>query len=346
MRKLMSVRPESGSRGMALPGRDLPWKDFFARIKNAWLDHDLSNVAGTLTFFSVLALFPFLLFLVALAGLLMDPHQVASLLEPLTKVAPAAVVQVVGGRLRSLAASRSVGILTGSIVVTLYSASGAMKSLIDALDRAWGVKDSRSYLRRSALALGMTLFTTVFVLAAGVGAVALLPIGNAVGGTPGALLGWLRLPAAAVLMMLLWAVLYWALPDVEQRFRLITPGSVVGVLLWVLASWGFSQYVAHFGSYEVVYGALGGVVILLVWMWISAQVLLLGAEINAILERASRTRQQTESLASAGAVQVKRSALDEQHRFRRTGGPPRPSWTRRMLEVALAALVFRLLERR
>ena len=98
----------------------------------------------------------------------------------------------------------------------------------------------------------------------------------------------------------------WALPDVEQRFRFITPGSVVGVLIWMAASWGFSVYVRNFGSYDATYGALGGVIVLLLWMWISAQALLLGAEINAILEHESAEgkRRGARRLAERGESRV------------------------------------------
>ncbi|HET9452575.1 MAG TPA: YihY/virulence factor BrkB family protein, partial [Aggregicoccus sp.] len=103
----------------------------------------------------------------------------------------------------------------------------------------------------------------------------------------GTVVQWLRLPVAGLLMMFLWACLYYFLPDVEQKFKFLTFGSIVGVLLWVIASWGFSKYVANFGSYDANYGALGGVIVMLMWLWISAQVILLGAEINAILEHKS-----------------------------------------------------------
>jgi membrane protein len=88
-------------------------------------------------------------------------------------------------------------------------------------------------------------------------------------------------------MLLVWAMIYYLLPDVQQEFKFITPGSVVGVIVWLLASWGFSLYVRNFGSYDANYGALGGVIVMLLWMWISAQVILLGAEVNALLEHKS-----------------------------------------------------------
>src|SRR5690606_12844882 len=126
-----------------------------------------------------------------------------------------------------------------------------------------------------------------FTLVAALAAVAAPAIADAIGGPAATAITWRRLPVAGLLMMFVWAVLYWALPDVQQRFRFLTPGAVVGVLIWLVASWGFSLYARNFGSYDATYGALGGVIVMLLWMYISATALLLGAEINAILEHAS-----------------------------------------------------------
>jgi membrane protein len=157
---------------------------------------------------------------------------------------------------------------------------------MSALNTCYAVKETRPFWKTRGIALLMTIFGAVFGVVATAAAVALPAIARRFDGV-GPMVLALRLPAAAVVMMFVWAVLYYALPDVEQRFRFITPGSVAGVLIWLLASWLFSLYVAHFHSYEVTYGALGAGAILLLWMWISTQVLLLGAEINAILEHRS-----------------------------------------------------------
>src|SRR5262249_37352616 len=97
------------------------------------------------------------------------------------------------------------------------------------------------------------------------------------------LINGLRFPVAGLMMMALWSFFYWVLPNMRSRFQLMTPGSIVGVLLWLAASYGFTQYVSNFGKYEAVYGTLGGVIVLLVWMWLSALAVLLGAEINKVL---------------------------------------------------------------
>ena len=133
----------------------------------------------------------------------------------------------------------------------------------------------------------MTLLSGALGLVAALVAIAAAPIADAIGGPIGTAITWLRLPVAGLVMMLLWALVYYVLPDVEQRFRFITPGSVFGVIVWVLASWGFSRYVSSFGSYDKTYGSLAGVIVLLLWMWISALVLLVGAEANALIEHRS-----------------------------------------------------------
>jgi membrane protein len=127
---------------------------------------------------------------------------------------------------------------------------------------------------------------------------------------------WLRLPVAGLLMMFLWATLYYVLPDVEQEFKFITPGSVMGVVVWVLASWGFSLYVTNFGKYEATYGSVGGIIVMLLWMYISSLVLLLGAEVNAVIEHKSEEgkRVGAKLMADRGRTGTKTEEL----------GPPDP----------------------
>lgn len=277
----------SSIRGMRFPGHGMTWKEFLTALKNEWTKDRVSDVAGMVTFFGLLALFPFLLFLVALAGILIDPAQATQLIDQLSRIAPGPVTQILGERVRSLADSKSTGLLTVSALVAIWSASGGISALMRALNTTYGVQESRKFWKTRGIALGMTLFAAGAALVAALLAVAAPPLAKAVGGPLGTLLLWARLPVAGLMMMLLWACLYYFLPDVEQQFRFITPGSVVGVVLWLVASWGFSVYVANFGKYEVTYGALGGMVVMLVWMWISSQVVLLGAEINAVLEHRS-----------------------------------------------------------
>ena len=271
---------------MVLPGKGMGWMEFFKALKNEWTRDDVGDVAGALTFRAILALFPFLLFLVSLAGVIIEPAQAQVLIQELSKVAPQEVTSILGERINSLAQSNPVGLLTVGGVGAVWAASGGVVALMDALNTTYGVKESRPFWKLRGIALLVTLGGAVVAIAAALAVVVTPAIADKLGPV-GTVLTWLRLPIAGVVMMGLWAVLYYLLPDVKQKFRFITPGSVVGVLIWVIASWGFSKYVANFGSYDVNYGAIGGVIVMLLWMWISAQVILLGAEINAILEHRS-----------------------------------------------------------
>ncbi|RKG87869.1 YihY/virulence factor BrkB family protein [Corallococcus terminator] len=272
---------------MVLPGKGMSWKEFFKSLKAEWARDNVGNVAGALTFQGILALFPFLLFLVSLAGVLIDPHQAQQLVQELSRVAPQEVTKILGERLEALANSNPVGLLTIGGVGAVWAASGGIVALMEALNTVYGVEEKRPFWKKRGIALLTTLGTAVTAVLAALVAVVTPAVANKLGEPLSTVIMWLRLPVAGLLMMCLWAYLYYALPDVKQKFKFITPGSVVGVLIWVAASWAFSMYVANFGSYDVNYGAIGGVIVLLLWMWISCQVILLGAEINGILEHKS-----------------------------------------------------------
>ncbi|WNG46451.1 YihY/virulence factor BrkB family protein [Archangium minus] len=272
---------------MVLPGKGMSWKEFFTELKNEYQNDKISNVAGAMTFFGVLALFPFLLFLVALASIIIDPAQAEVLIQELGRVAPEAVTQIVGQRLHDLAAGNNVGLLTVGALGAVWAASGGVVAMMDALNTVYDVEESRPFWKVRGIAIMMTLGGAVLAILSSLAMVATPAVANFLGEPLGTVVTWLRLPFAGLLMMLALALLYYVLPDVKQTFKFISPGSVVGVLIWLVASWGFSVYVRNFGSYDANYGALGGVIVLLLWMWISSQVILLGAEINAVLEHRS-----------------------------------------------------------
>ena len=248
------------------------------------------DVAGSVTFFGVLALFPFLLFLVTLAGLVLQPQQIEQFIREIGNVAPADATRIIAQQIRDIHKSQSVGLLTLGFVGAIWSASGGVVSLMDALNGLHHVEDRRPFWKTRGLAILTTLGASAAILVAALVGVAAGPIAHAFGGPVARVVLWLRLPVAGLLIALVWAVLYQILPDVPRRFRFLTPGSVVAVAIWLIASWGFSFYVLHFGEYNKTYGAIGGAVVMLMWMWISAMVLLAGALINAVLEDLSRGR--------------------------------------------------------
>lgn len=286
---------------MFLPGRDVPWKQF-ARDLYREIDCDnLLDYAGSVAYSAILALFPFLLFVVALAGLVIDPTTIANLVDEIHRVAPAQVAEVVTDRLHALTSGTRPGLLTVSAIGAIWAASSAVSSLTSALNSAYDVHESRPFWKTRGVAILITLVGAVLFIAATAITVATPAVAHKLGWM-GTLILWLRIPVAAAIMLLVIACLYYFLPDVEQKFKFITPGSALAVVIWIIASLGFSLYVSHFGSYEVVYGALGSVIVLMLWMWISAFVILLGAEVNAVIEHYSPEGKRTgaRSMADTG----------------------------------------------
>lgn len=278
--------PARGGAPMRLPGAGMSWK-FFVGLKGELGRDGVTDLAASVTYYGILSLFPFLLMLVAIASLVLTPSTADQLVQQLGRMAPGPATQIVGDRIRQLGSQQNVALLGFGAVLAVWSASGATSALVTALNRCYDVKEQRPWWKVKLIAIGMTLVSGALALFAALVAVAVAPLAHVVGGPLGVAIGWLRLPVAGLVMMLLWALLYYVLPDVEQSFRFITPGSVLGVVVWVLASWGFSEYVSHFGSYDKTYGSLGGVIVLLLWMWISSLVLLVGAETNALIEHRS-----------------------------------------------------------
>jgi membrane protein len=261
---------------MSFPGSGMSAKEFGAALKDKLTRDYLTDWAAAVTYSAVMALFPFLLFLLALASFVIKPDQAESLVDQLSQVAPQEVTKIVGDRIRAIASHGQGGLLTIGAVVALWSASSGMGEVQRALNIVYGVREGRPFWKARGIALLMTLLTSVVAIVAALIAVASPALASAIGGPVGTLIVWLRLPVAGLLMMFLWAVLYYALPDIKQRFKLITPGSVIGVIVWVVASWGFSVYVANFGKYDATYGSVGGIIVMLLWMWISSLVLLFG----------------------------------------------------------------------
>ena len=191
----------------------------------------------------------------------------------------------------------------------------AVVTLMEALNRCYGVRETRRFWARWGLAVLTTAVAGVTGLLA-LGVAFLGPsVAAHVGGSFGLAVRWARLPIAALLVTLLWAFMYWALPNVKTRFRLFTPGALVGALLWVAASAGLNAYVRWSPTYEITYGALGGVIVMLLWMWLSWSAVLIGAEINKVLTS-------TEPLQSSEAAKVRQGKQSNQAALPRTTDAP------------------------
>ena len=254
---------------------------------------DALGLAAQLAYYLILALFPFILVLVSLMGLLGSPELASTVLDYFQRVMPQQVYELIETYTEGIISGRekSPTLLSFGILFTIWSASGAFAALINALNRAYDVQETRPFWKVRGIAILMTLGLSVLIL---VGVLLLVvgePIGRAVADVFG--LGGLfelvwniaRWPVALFFMVFTVALLYYFAPDVEQPFRWITPGGLIGVLLWVLASAAFSFYVNNFGSYNKTYGSIGVVIVLLLYLYISSLTILFGAELNATLVR-------------------------------------------------------------
>jgi membrane protein len=254
---------------------------------------DALGLAAQLAYYLILALFPFILVLVSLMGTFGNKEFASIVLSYFQQVMPEEAYKLIKTYTGNIISGRAEApyLFSFSILFTIWSASGAFAALINALNRAYDVQETRPFWKVRGLAILMTLGVSVLIL---VGVLLLVvgePIGRAIADVFG--LGYLfeliwniaRWPVALFFMVFTVALLYYLAPDVNQPFRWITPGGLIGVLLWVLASVAFSFYVNNFGSYNKTYGSIGVVIILLLYLYISSLTILFGATLNAILVR-------------------------------------------------------------
>ena len=272
----------------------LNWRSFSKRLYKRYEDHGVADSAATLGYYFVFSLFPFLFFLATLTAFI--PHirsSVDTLLERARAFLPSGAMRMIEPHLRGLVATAKPHLLTLGLAAALYSASRGVDSVRTALNRAYDVKESRPLWKTEFIAFGMTVGGGLLVL---VGIAVLVAGGSAglwaarhlyIADSYVSVLRWSRWPITILALMLAAALSYYLLPDVQQKFKFITPGSVIGTLVWFLASWSFGIYVSHFGSYDVTYGSIGGVIVLLTWFYITGFILLMGGEMNAIIEDAS-----------------------------------------------------------
>lgn len=273
---------------------DVPRAGWWQIVRRAWTASKADQVpllAAGVAFFAFLSLFPALVALVMVYGLVADPEQARRQVESFAGPLPAEARTLLTDQVDALTSSsqQSLGIgLVIALAVALWSASGGVGQLVTAVNTAYDEEETRGFVRRKALALLLTLGSIVVVVIALL-LVAVLPALLKALGPPPVLgfavqvLRWLLLVALVTVAL---AVVYRLAPDRDApRLRWVSVGAVAATLLWVLASVGFSLYVTLFGSYSETYGALAGVVVLLLWLWITSYAVLLGAEANAEAEQ-------------------------------------------------------------
>jgi len=251
---------------------------------------DMSTYASALAYRGLFAMFPFLVFLIALLGFL-DLQNFFDWLRMQAELAlPPVAMEQINPVIDQLQEQQA-GLLSFGILVALWTASIGFRSLMNALNKAYDVEEGRPTWKLIILALAYTAGVAVLLLfTAGlmvIGPQAMEWLAGQVGMRELVVVLWTWLRWPVIVLMLVVALLYYVAPDVEQEFRFITPGSVLAVLVWILASVAFGVYVQNFADYNATYGSIGAIIVLLLYLYISAAVLLFGAELNAVIEHAS-----------------------------------------------------------
>lgn len=249
-------------------------------------EHDVSGMAAQLAFFFLLSLFPLLIFLIALIPYL--PFTAADIMALLATIVPEDSLAFIEPQLEGIM-ERNRGLLSVSILGTLWTASNAMNGLLKSFDKAYDVVENRKYIIRRAIALLMTvglIFLLIIVL--------MLPVFgkqigvflyNLIGFSEHYLVIWnfVRWISSIIGLYLIFTLLYWVLPYIKWKRKSVFWGALFATIGWSVVSYGFSFYVNHFSNYSNTYGSIGGIIVLMLWLYLSAHIIVLGGEINAII---------------------------------------------------------------
>jgi membrane protein len=292
--------PSSRHHGSGHPVKptDLPpraWGEVLVRSVREVRDDNLTDRAAALTYYAVLAIFPALIVLVALVGIFgRYPETTDALLRIVGKLAPHSAVETLRSPIQSIVRNKGgAGALLGvGLLGSLWSASGYVGAFIRATNAIYEVEEGRRFWKLRPLQLTITLVMVLLSAVVALAVVATGPLARAVGDSIGigptvvTVWDYAKWPVLLVIVVTMFAVLYATAPNVRlPGFRWLTPGGLVALAIWLVASVGFASYTAFFGSYNQVYGALGAVVVFLVWLWVTNLSILVGAEFNAELER-------------------------------------------------------------
>jgi membrane protein len=280
-----------------------PWQ-LLKRVYHQFDEDEVFTRSAALAYYFISALFPTIFFLMAVLGLFAQRHDLqSSLLNYTARFMPGDAFTLVQKTLREITTSSSGLKLALGLVLALWSSSGGIRSIIDALNRCYHVKESRPLWMRLLISIGLTVSMSALTVAALVivlygGDIARF-VGAHTGLSAALVRAWqiLQWPIALFFVIVSFALLYFWGPDAQQQWQWITPGSLVGVLLWIGISLLFREYLHFFNSYSKSYGSLGAVIVLLLWLYISGLALLTGAEINSEIENAAARRGQSKATA-------------------------------------------------
>jgi membrane protein len=268
------------------------WRHIARRTASEIGDDNCLGLAAQLAFYFLLALFPALLFLVALVGYLPVENALGELLAALDHVAPPELVALLRGQIEQLMAGSRASLLTLGILGAIWSSSAATVAIIDALNRAYDVTEWRPWWKRRIVAILLTVALALFTLIS----LTLVLVGPQIASWAGTWLGlapvipiiwtmarWPVMIACAVLAL---DLVYHFAPNRPGRWAWMTPGALLATVLWVVSSFAFKFYVTNFGDYTATYGAIGGAIVTMLWFYVSGLAILIGAELNGVIEDA------------------------------------------------------------
>lgn len=285
-------RGRDATSPLAIPAKG--WKDIAYRVWAEIGDDRVGLIAAGIAFYALLALFPAIAAGISLWGLFADPAVIERQFAGASRILPQEAAALLMEQAHAVASSAGAGLTLaamGGVLFSLYSASKGVGALMDGLNQSYDEQEKRGFVGRTITAIGIAAALVVGALAAAGAMLALPGVLGALGlGEVGrTIASWLRWPLLFLLVMTGLALIYRYAPcRAKPRWQWVSPGALVATALWVVASIGFSFYVRAFGNYNETYGSLGAAIIALMWLWLSAYIVLLGAEINAELERQTR----------------------------------------------------------
>ena len=269
------------------------WGELLKRTFNEALADDVLNLAAQQAYYFFFALFPALLALISLASFFPVDNLTDELMSRMRQVAPEDVVKIIGDQLQKIANDNAGGLLTLAFIFTLWSSSGAVMSMCTTLNAAYDITEGRPWWKVRLVAIGLTIGLALFVLVsmtlimAGPWMATEIAERTGLGGAFEWTWKIAQWPIVFILVATALAILYYFAPDAEQEWVWITPGSLLATTLWLLISLGFKYYISNFGNYTETYGLIGGVMVLMLWFYLSGIAILMGAELNSEIEHAS-----------------------------------------------------------
>jgi len=269
------------------------YTDLAKRVFRKVVDDDCSEHAAAMAYYFMFALFPFFLFLITLIGYLPIPKLLEYMLEQASTMLPSQAFTLIQDNIRSLFMNKKQGLLSIGFLLALWASSNAIVSVMDAMNKLYEVKEGRPFWKVRLVAIGLVIGLSLLFLLA----LVLLMFGTKIGDVVADMINFgsvfriawdlMLVPVILILLVLALALTYYFTPDVEHKWIWISPGAVIAIPAWICMSLGFSFYINNFGSYDKTYGSIGAVIVLLLWLYLSGFVILIGAVVNSVIEHSS-----------------------------------------------------------